>query len=103
MKEETQSMKREREGAIPRAEKEPFLRAAPVEGMLPPQAWTPRSLEEKAPITVPTVVQYLLATVACLLALDAAPAQAQVLDLEKLDGLTAIKMMEEGTLTSVAL
>ena len=44
-------------------------------------------------------------TAASLLAMQASPALAAgpVLDLEKLDGPTAVKMMERGTLTSVAL
>lgn len=44
-----------------------------------------------------------LALVACAVVLSAAPAVAQVLDLERLDGPTAIKMMEQGKLTSVRL
>jgi len=47
--------------------------------------------------------QRLLTITAVLLAAFAAPAAAQVLDLEKLDGPTAIKMMEQGKLTSVRL
>src|SRR5215831_18975466 len=49
------------------------------------------------------LVARLLATAACLLAVRAAPAVGETIDLEKLDGPTAIKMMEEGKLTSVRL
>lgn len=59
--------------------------------------------EEKPMRTTPPGGRRLLAIVAGLLVLGAAPAGAQVLDLEKLDGPTAIKMMEEGKLTSVRL
>src|SRR5215207_11295655 len=42
-------------------------------------------------------------TAASLLAVQTSPASAAVLDLETLDGPTAIRMMEDGKLTSVAL
>jgi amidase len=45
----------------------------------------------------------LLLTAACLVGVHVAPAAAQALDLETLDGPTAIQMMEDGTLTSVKL
>ena len=44
-----------------------------------------------------------LLAVTCVLGLTAAPASAADLDLESLDGPTAVKMMEEGKLTSVEL
>src|ERR1700742_329947 len=44
-----------------------------------------------------------LLAVTCALAVTAAPASAAELDLETLDGPTAVKMMEEGKLTSVEL
>lgn len=49
------------------------------------------------------VVRRILGTAACLVVVNMTPAAAQVLDLETLDGPTAIKMMEEGKLTSVRL
>jgi amidase len=45
----------------------------------------------------------LLMAMACVLAIGATPTSAQVLDLETLDGPTAIQMMEDGRLTSVRL
>src|SRR5215207_3465712 len=44
-----------------------------------------------------------LLAVTCVLGLTAAPASAADLDLETLDGPTAVKLMEEGKLTSVEL
>ncbi len=44
-----------------------------------------------------------LLAVTCVLGLTAAPASAADLDLESLDGPTAVKLMEEGKLTSVEL
>ena len=44
-----------------------------------------------------------LLAVTCVLGLTAAPASAAELDLESLDGPTAVKLMEEGKLTSVEL
>src|SRR5215813_6188939 len=101
VREETKPMRRDDGNEISR--EEPIPEAMTMEVMPPSQVCATRSLEEKAPITVPTVVRRLLATAICVLVVDNAPATAQVLDLEKLDGQTAIKMMEEGTLTSVAL
>ncbi|MDP2180532.1 MAG: amidase family protein [Methylophilaceae bacterium] len=60
-------------------------------------------LEKKPPITAQTAVRRLLAASVCLLTLYDAPIAAAVLDLEKLDGPTAIKMLEDGKLTSVEL
>ncbi|MGE0683012.1 MAG: amidase family protein [Candidatus Binatia bacterium] len=62
-----------------------------------------RSLQENAHKTVPMVARRLLAAAVCLFAVGAVPASALVLDLERLDGPTATKMMEEGKLTSVQL
>ena len=58
---------------------------------------------ERVRRSTPTVLLRLVAAVAFLLAVRAAPALADPLDLEKLDGPTAIKMMENGQLTSVKL
>ncbi len=58
--------------------------------------------EQKTRAPLPAV-RCLLAAAACLLAIDVAPAGAAVLDLETLDGPTAIEMMEQGKLTSVKL
>lgn len=52
--------------------------------------------------TAPKIARFLAAA-ACLLAVRSRPASAQTLDLEHLDGPTAIKMMEQGRLTSVRL
>src|SRR5690606_22277711 len=51
----------------------------------------------------PPVLALLLAAGACFLVAGAAPVRAQPLDLERLDGPTAIAMMEKGQLTSVRL
>lgn len=59
--------------------------------------------EAKARSAAPTVARLLVLAAACLLVAQTSPASAQVLDLETLDGPTAIKMMEEGRLTSVRL
>ena len=53
--------------------------------------------------TLRVVGRYLLVFGVCVLSFAVAEAFAQELDLEKLDGPTAIKMMEEGKLTSVRL
>ncbi len=53
--------------------------------------------------TVTTVVRHLMLMAAAMLVARATPAVAEILDLEALDGPTAIKMMEDGTLTSVKL
>ena len=74
-----------------------------TEIILSTQTSVNRSYEEKAELTVLTVVRRLLATAACLFAVDAEPAVAQVLDLENLDGPTAVQMMEDSKLTSVEL
>jgi amidase len=53
--------------------------------------------------TVGSVVRTLMLTAAGMLLTSAAPAAAEVLDLEALDGPTAIALMEQGKLTSVKL
>jgi amidase len=63
----------------------------------------PDARRQEAQRTAPTVARLLVLTAACLLAVHTAPAWAQVLDLETLDGPTAIEMMEGGQLTSVRL
>src|ERR1043166_9730425 len=63
--EETKLMRRNTGREIPR--EEPFPNAMTTEVMLPSQVCATRSLEEKAPITVLTVVRRLLATAACVL------------------------------------
>src|SRR6476620_3827227 len=54
-------------------------------------------------VKVRTRVQHLTMIAALVVAAGAAPAAAEVLDLERLDVPTAEKMMQEGKLTSVKL
>ncbi len=67
--------------------------------------WTcePAAREARIEVAGSAAVRRLLATAACLLAVRSAPAAARALDLERLDGPTAIMMMEQGKLTSVKL
>src|SRR5262245_37849450 len=58
---------------------------------------------KKFGVAATTVVRRLVVAAGYLIGLSAAPAAAQLLDLERLDGPTAIEMMEAGELTSVKL
>ena len=62
-----------------------------------------RACDSPARHVVRVAARHALVVAACVLSLAATRAFAQELDLEKLDGPTAIKMMEEGKLTSVRL
>ena len=61
------------------------------------------SADSPALHTLRAFARYLLVLGVCLLSFAVAEAFAEELDLEKLDGPTAIRMMEEGKLTSVRL